>query len=73
MLLQKKINTYLRFIESGEYLTAIPIAKKDMKVKIDIVQKHDPNENALNFYHEVRRIVESAGIGFTFQRLHTLQ
>ena len=61
LLLQEKINAYLRFVESGEILKTYPDAKSRL-VLIDIVHKYPLNHLAKEFYGKVTSIVESAGI-----------
>lgn len=61
LLLQEKLNTYLRFVESGEILKTYPDAK-DRTVLIDVVCKYPLNEQAQSFYSQVTQIVEDAGM-----------
>lgn len=61
LLLQEKLNTYLRFVESGEMLEAYPIAK-GRSVLIDVVCKYPLSQQAQEFYSQVAQIIESAGM-----------
>ncbi|ARQ09981.1 hypothetical protein NXC12_CH01948 [Rhizobium etli] len=65
-LLQEKLNTYLRFVESGEILETYSNAK-DRGILIDIVGKYQLNERAQAFYAQVGQIVEGAGIKFRYR------
>lgn len=61
LLLQEKLNTYLRFVESGEVLKSYPDAKgKDMV--IDVVFMCALNEQARKFLCQVATIVEGVGM-----------
>jgi hypothetical protein len=61
LLLQEKLNTYLRFVESGEILQTYPDSK-ERAVAIDVVCKYALSESANNFYTQVAGIVGGAGI-----------
>src|SRR5258705_13369431 len=61
LLLQEKINTYLRFIESGEIFESYPNAK-GASLLIDVVGKYPLNQAAKLFYDQVTSIVEGAGM-----------
>ena len=51
LILQEKINTYLRFVESGEIFEAYPEAR-GRRVVLSLVAKHQPNGEALAFLKE---------------------
>jgi hypothetical protein len=59
-LLQKKLNKYLAFVESGELLRNYPKAK-DRPVAFNITFKFKPNEEARTFLLRTKGIIESAG------------
>jgi hypothetical protein len=61
MLLQEKLNTYLRFIESGELLETYPDAM-GRTVVIDVVCKFPPGSMAREFFDQVAPVVEGAGV-----------
>ncbi|WP_259666247.1 DUF6572 domain-containing protein [Rhizobium lentis] len=61
LLLQEKLKSYLRFVESGEMLEVYPDAK-GRAVLIDVVCKYPPSQLALGFYNQVAKIVDGAGI-----------
>jgi hypothetical protein len=67
LLLQNKLNAYLRFIESGEILKSYP-ESRDKKIIISIVALHPPNEDGSIFLQRTRQTIEGAGYGFRFQR-----
>lgn len=59
--LQEKINTYLSFVESGELLEVYPIGK-NKSVLIDVVIKYPLSLQAQEFFREVEKIIENAGM-----------
>ncbi len=65
LVIQKKLNTYLAFIESGELLDRYPTAK-GLAVEIRIVFQHRPDRSAEAFLTKAKQIVDSAGF-----KLHT--
>lgn len=62
ILLQDKINCYLRFIESGEIYETYPEAK-NKNITIQIVKKHSLPIEGENFFTIVKKIVNEAGFG----------
>ena len=65
-MLQEKINTYLRFLESGEIYQRYPDAIGS-KLTIEVVFQLEPNLEARSFLSKARAIVEGAGFGFEFE------
>jgi len=65
-LLQEKINSYLRFIESGELMESYPKAN-GRGVVINIIGKFPLDEEAEKFIDNVRAIVGDAGIVLRFE------
>ena len=65
-LLQEKINTYLRFIESGEMLETRPDTR-GRDVVIGIVGKHPLSQEAQEFLKTAQEVVEKAGFGLEFE------
>lgn len=61
--LQEKLNTYLRFIESGELLEAYPEAQ-GKKLKIDVKLEHAPDKEGIEFLAKCTDAVISAGYQF---------
>ncbi len=59
--LQKKLNAYMRFIESGQMATSYP-ASKGHEIVIDVRFMHMPDEDGWKFLERVRSIVERAGV-----------
>ena len=66
--LQIKINTYLRFIESGEIYDKFPDAK-GKKLIIVVTFKNEPTELARQFLARARQQIEAACIGFQHETL----
>jgi hypothetical protein len=60
-ILQKKLNTYLAFVESGEILGQYPEAK-DRPVAFRVVFQVPPDESGRAFVARAREAIESAGI-----------
>ena len=65
-LLQQKINTYLRFIESGEMLETRPDTR-GRDVVIAIVGKHPLSEEAQEFFDAAQGVVKKAGFDLEFE------
>jgi hypothetical protein len=66
MLLQDKINAYVRFVESGELLQEYPSAEK-RNVVIEIVAKHPPSTAAEHFFNQAKTILEDVKIVLRFR------
>lgn len=65
VLLQNKLNTYLRFIESGEVFKKRPDAK-GRTIVINLVGKFPLNQNANIFLRKARAEIEGAGFRLQF-------
>ncbi|MGA3979568.1 DUF6572 domain-containing protein [Ralstonia nicotianae] len=62
LLLQEKINCYLRFVESGEIYDAFPSAR-GRRFVIEIIAKYEMNnESAKDFFVAAKRILEASGV-----------
>ncbi|MBV8272146.1 MAG: hypothetical protein JO067_07720 [Cupriavidus sp.] len=62
LLLQEKINTYLRYIESGEIYTSFPSARgKNLAVRVYF--KHEPPHEAQAFIQSAAHILQGGGVG----------
>jgi hypothetical protein len=72
MLLQEKLNTYLRFIESGELYKKIPNVK-DRRIAINLVGKYFLNRSADEFLHMARIAIANAGFRLQFSLLQAKQ
>ena len=59
-ILQKKLNTYLAFVESGEILEQYPKAK-DRPVVFKVVFRVPPDDSGRTFVAKAREVIESAG------------
>ncbi len=59
-ILQKKLNTYLAFVESGEILEQYPTAK-DRPVAFRVVFQVPPDESGRALLARAREAIESAG------------
>jgi hypothetical protein len=69
VLLQNKLNAYLRFIESGEAFEKMPAAK-GRSIVIKLVGKFSLSEQASRFFELARCRIEEAGfrLQFTLKR-----
>lgn len=65
-LLQEKLNSYLRFIESGEVFSKIPEAR-GRNIAINIVGKFELSYQAGIFYHKASEAIRAAGFDLRFQ------
>lgn len=65
ILLQKKLNAYLRFIESGEVFRKVPDAK-GRRIVINLVGKFPLSQNANSFFEQARVAIERSGFRFDF-------
>lgn len=65
-MLQKKLNAYLAFVESGEILVRYPQAK-DRPVAFKVVFKFRPDQEAEGFLARAKEVVESAGFQFRYE------
>ena len=65
-MLQEKINTYLRFIGSGELLKAYPAAHGKRAI-ISLVGRCQPSPSGMRFLAAARKTLEGGGIGFRFE------
>ena len=66
VLLQNKLNAYLRFVESGEMADRFPEAG-DRAVVFDVVGKFPPSKNAQAFFEHTGRALHQAGFKFQFR------
>lgn len=60
LTLQKKFNSYLAFVESGEILQQYPEAKNRM-VTFRVVFKFPPDDDAERFLDRAKIVIEEAG------------
>jgi hypothetical protein len=57
-ILQRKLNRYLAFVESGELLERYPAAK-GLAVRIVVVFKFKPDKEAQEFLRKAKKVIES--------------
>ncbi|NEQ42472.1 MAG: hypothetical protein F6K00_02480 [Leptolyngbya sp. SIOISBB] len=67
-LIQDKINKYLASIESGEIYSIYPDSR-NREFSIEIIFKHAPCDDALDFLKRVRDILADAGYDFKYKLL----
>ena len=67
-LLQEKVNTYLRFIESGEIYGVYPKSRNKALV-IRLIGKYDMCESAMIFFKRIQEALSKSGHKITFERL----
>lgn len=63
LILQKKLNAYLAFVESGEILESYPDSR-GRRVVFSVVFHFAPDDGSLAFLEAAGKIVESAGFSF---------
>jgi CRP-like cAMP-binding protein len=66
MLLQEKVNTYLRFIESGELVEHYPNALGRRAV-IEVVCLHTPGDQARRFFAAAGDVITDAGFALRYR------
>jgi hypothetical protein len=65
LTLQKKINAYIRFIESGEIFSSYPDAK-DRRFVIKVALLHKPNDLGSRFLDKAKEVITGAGFEFEY-------
>ncbi len=65
-ILQRKIERYMLFIQSGEILTMSPFSKGKPKVIQVFFMVEPPTGSVTRFLGEVKRQVSRAGVGFEY-------
>lgn len=65
VLLQNKLNAYLRFIESGEVFEKVPDAR-GRSIVINVVGKFPLSQKAASFFEKARAAIEGAGFRLQF-------
>ena len=66
LILQKKLNAYFAFIESGELEEQYPDAI-GRRPQITVVFKHKPSDVGLTFLERVAEVASEAGVVFAFE------
>lgn len=66
LLLQEKINSYLRFIEGGELYEHYPDAR-NCRCEIEVIAKHSPSPAAIEFMEKARSVIRSAGFDLSYR------
>ena len=69
LLLQEKLNSYLRFIESGEITKRFP-QTNGRSIKIDLIGQYPLSRGATNFIEKAKAAIREAGFSLQF-KLHT--
>ncbi|WP_086357506.1 DUF6572 domain-containing protein [Gilliamella apis] len=66
-LLQEKINSYLRFIESGEIYESFPAAKGKINFLIEIFFQYKIPQECINFLDKVNELLSSTNIRLKYE------
>jgi hypothetical protein len=66
LILQKKLNTYLAFVESGEIEERYPDAK-GKSVSFRVVFRFRPDDEGQQFLKRAQAVTESAGFQLTWE------
>ena len=67
LLLQEKLNSYLRFIESGEIYETYPNAK-GRPIVIQVVGKFDIPQEVMQILEESKQVIKGAGFELRFSK-----
>ena len=70
LMLQDKINSYLKFIESGEINKKFPQAR-GRKVTINVVAQFPLSKQASFFFQRAKAAIENAGFALEFKLHHS--
>jgi len=66
-LLQNKINSYLKFIESGQIYKDYPLASaQEISIK---TMKYEPDKIAINFVERCKSLINGTCLGFEWQTI----
>lgn len=65
LILQKKINAYLDFIQSEQIFEDYPNAK-NRKLKIFVSMKYEPTENSLQTLENFKNFISEQGLEFNW-------
>ena len=65
LILERKINAYLSFIESGEFVEKLPQAQ-DRKTRIAVYQQTAPPPNAIGVLEALGRFLLERGVYFSY-------
>src|SRR5438067_87756 len=69
LMLQEKLNSYLRFIESGEINKKFPKAH-GRPIVIRVIGKFPLSQQASLFYQKTKTAIQNAGFSLEFDLLH---
>ncbi|HYE25555.1 MAG TPA: DUF6572 domain-containing protein [Clostridia bacterium] len=61
--LQRKINRYVAFVESGEMAEQYPELENRL-VRIEVTMRHQPDEASTAFLMDAKSVLEDAGVRF---------
>jgi hypothetical protein len=62
-LLEKKINAYLAFIQSGQFLESLPAAE-GKHVRIELIHEHAPNDAGIKVISAAQQQLSKLGVEF---------
>ena len=65
-MITQKIDAYLKFIDSGQYLHHAD-ATPDDRVRIELVATHEPDKKALDFLFDLGARLAKRGLAFTYK------
>lgn len=66
VLLQDKINAYIRFVESGEIFDSYPKAK-DKSIVFKIISKFEVDDNGMDFIEKLKPILSDINIAVRYE------
>jgi len=70
--LEKKLDGYLQFISSGQYLESVPQAR-GLPVRIKLVHEHQPTSSAREVLQAVETQLNAMNIRFSYEELPVQQ
>ena len=66
LLLENKLNAYLRFIDSGELVQKVPNAR-DRRVLVEVIGRKGQSPKAREFFQKAKGFFGDSGIGLRFK------
>ena len=67
LLLQEKLNTYLRFVESGEVYSHVPLSTIG-QIRFRLIGKHPLSDAAMKVFLLAKTLIAEAGFSLSFEQ-----
>lgn len=65
-MITQKVDAYLKFIDSGQYLHHADASAGD-RLRIELVAAHEPDKKALDFLFDLGARLAKRGLAFTYK------